>query len=40
VHGSGKEGLQHFDWISERTDTVKSYHYALPSVSLQPSMLG
>jgi len=40
VHGNGKEALQHFDWISERTHTAKSYHYSLPSVSLQPSRLG
>jgi len=40
VHGNGKEALQHFDWISERTHTVKSYHCSLPSVSLQPSRLG
>jgi len=40
VHGNGKEALQHFDWISERTHRVKSYHYSLPSVGLQPSRLG
>jgi hypothetical protein len=40
VHGNGKEALQHFDWISERTHTVNSYHYSLPSVRLQPSRLG
>jgi len=40
VHRNGKEALQHFDWISERTHRVKSYHYSLPSVSLQPSRLG
>ncbi|KAH8950331.1 hypothetical protein BDL97_10G079700 [Sphagnum fallax] len=40
VHGNGQEALQHFDWISEKTHTVKSYHYSLPSVSLQPSRLG
>ncbi len=40
VHRNGNEALQHFDWIIERTHTVKSYHYSLPSVSLQPSRLG
>ncbi len=39
MHRNGKEALQHFDWISERIHTVKSYDYSLPSVSLQPSRL-
>jgi hypothetical protein len=36
VHGNGKEGLQHFDWMSERAHT----HTRLTSVSLQPSRFG
>ncbi len=36
VHGNGKEALQHFDGISERTHT----HTSLTFVSLQPSRFG